>query len=419
MVSGEHAPEVRVLSGTVSVTRLGRTAQPAGNMARLLSLLVCRADEPVSVGEIKRAVWPEAVDSDSISRGQVERLVSGLRDLLGDAERAIIPIRKHDRYRLQAASGRVWVDCLEFERLARAAHESLESGDDSAARRHAAEALALWQSDPVVELDEWADLLQRHRAVLLAAAEAATRAGDHGQAVAELAAFVRRHPEDEAGWTLLVQARLREGERVLAAQACLDADRRLVKLGGMGPKLAEICGPLTALPEASATRDGGPLARAGPPASWPQPDAAPEPESPRTAWVRRAGAALLVAALAAASAILVAARGERPETASITVFNLEKPCQKSRSPNCLLGLARDPNARYGAQNVIRYVGHGDVLAVECFLTNGVKVVGEDGSASTRWYRVAVERAVGDDPAWLPGIRVRPGTRPPVPRCPST
>jgi hypothetical protein len=58
MDCGRQALEVRVLTGTVSVTRVdGMVAEPTGNTApRLLSLLVSRADLPVSMSEIVRAV---------------------------------------------------------------------------------------------------------------------------------------------------------------------------------------------------------------------------------------------------------------------------------------------------------------------------------------------------------------------------
>lgn len=123
-----------MLAGTVSVTRRdGTIEEPTGNMARLLALLVSHADQPVSVNEITRAVWPD-VDPDLVARQQVERLVSGLRDLLGEGARDVVPVRKHDRYRFDVAKGHVWVDSVEFGRLARAARSSERDPRSGAAR---------------------------------------------------------------------------------------------------------------------------------------------------------------------------------------------------------------------------------------------------------------------------------------------
>lgn len=149
--------------------------------------------------EIIGAVWSDA-DPEFVSAQQVERLVARLRQLLGDGAREIIPVRKHDRYRLDSSSGRVWVDSLEFDRLARAAQVNLEAADVDGARRLALQALALWRSDPVVLADVWSDLKQRRCKVRLIAAEAAMRNGDPRQAATELAAFLEDYPDDERGW---------------------------------------------------------------------------------------------------------------------------------------------------------------------------------------------------------------------------
>lgn len=103
--------------------------------------------------------------------------------------------------------------------------------------------------------------------------------------------------------------------------------------------------------------------------------------------------------------------GIRDEAATVTVFNAEVSCQEPRTSNCALGLARDPYARYTRENVIGLVWHGDVLPVDCYLDDGAVVQAENRASSTRWYRVHAP-----DVAWLPGVRVRPGTEPSVSRC---
>jgi DNA-binding SARP family transcriptional activator len=418
MTSGGRGPEVRVLAGTVSVTRIdGSTEEPAGNMARLLALLVSRVDQPVSVAEIIGAVWPD-VDPDLVARQQVERLVSGLRELLGAGAREIVPVRKHDRYRLRAVGGDVWVDSVEFDRLARAARTSLTDGDAAAARRLALQATALWHSDPVVLPDAWAQLRSQHRTVLLVGAEAAIRAGEPARAAAELASFVHDHPDDEAGWTLLVEAHIAGDQRVPAAQACAQARRALAPHGGIGPRLAELSASLHIRPDtAAAPSNGGQRAAAATHrAAPPTPPAAPASARARRRRRLQIAAALLAGVVAAGlAAILIAPGDPPPAPALVTVYNLEAQCQRPRIRECSLGLARDPYARYTVANVVRVVWHNDVLRADCYVPDGARIEAEDGRLSTRWYRVTGPSG-NPSKAWLPAIRLRPGTEPPLPRC---
>jgi hypothetical protein len=99
--------------------------------------------------------------------------------------------------------------------------------------------------------------------------------------------------------------------------------------------------------------------------------------------------------------------------APVRVFNAEAKCRHSSSDDCRLGLAGDPRATYGPRNVVGHARHGDRLVAECFVAGGTRVGSEDGSSSTRWYRVRT--ASGD--AWLPGVRAWPGVTPAVGPCP--
>jgi DNA-binding SARP family transcriptional activator len=413
-----------VLGGTLSVTcPEGAIEEPTGNTARLLALLVSRADQPVSITEISRAVWPD-VDPDLVSQQQVERLVAGLRHLLGEGARDVIPFRKHDRYRLDASSGPIWVDSVEFDHSARAAQASLESGDADRARDLAVQALALWEGDPVVLPDEWEALRQLRCRARIVAAQAAMLGGDHRQAAIELAAFVDENPDDEAAWTLLVEARLGSGDRVLAAQACEQATERFERYGGMGPKLADLCRPLTPAPasEPSAPEVGIVASTAASAAAVRAPSPRPEPPS-RTRRVRtgvRVGAALVVALAVGVTYLLTEGSSSNSGPRPVTVYNLEANCQGPRTRVCRLGLARDPYANYTPSNVVAHVWHGDRLRADCFVADGSRIESEDGRPSTRWYRVTVPRR-GSAPrratqAWLPAVRVRAGTDPDVPAC---
>ncbi len=135
-------------------------------------------------------------------------------------------------------------------------------------------------------------------------------------------------------------------------------------------------------------------------------------------WQRPARLAAVALAVLAGGAVAVAAiAGPDPqaETAALKVFNTEVACRHSPSPDCRLGLAGDPYARYAPGNVVGRVRHGDVLTTDCFVDDGTRVSSEDRRSSTRWYRVRNQAAPSGE-AWLPGVRAWPGAAPAVGRC---
>src|SRR6185295_1052530 len=145
---------------------------------------------------------------------------------------------------------------------------------------------------------------------------------------------------------------------------------------------------------------------------------APVAGSPRSrAWWQRAWKGLVAGGVAVAATVTAALAlpgggDERPKGAPVRVFNVEKPCQRSMSLNCRLGLAGDPYAKYNAYNVTYRVRHDDRLVAECYIADGTPVRAEKGPPSARWYRVQIPSGT----AWLPAVRVWPGTTPAVGRC---
>ncbi len=245
MNNDSSRPAVRVLSGTVSVTRSdGGVVELHGKTAILLSYLVSRAGSPATVNEIIEVVWPEDRGSGSVTQKRVEQVVSEVRELFKPRGRELIPQRKYDRYRLVTDAEHVWVDAVEFDRLAGAARASLQAGDPSLARAQALEALELWQSDPVVLAAEWKRLHERRQEVRLTAAEASLVSGEYDRAAQELFSYVEDYDADERGWELRVGALSASGQVADARRACLEARSRLADHGGIGPRLARMCAEL-------------------------------------------------------------------------------------------------------------------------------------------------------------------------------
>ncbi|MFI9722645.1 protein kinase [Streptomyces sp. NPDC052396] len=115
----------------------------------------------------------------------------------------------------------------------------------------------------------------------------------------------------------------------------------------------------------------------------------------------------------------VGSAGDISQTSGrIRVFNIEQSCRqrKDRSPQCSLGLAIDPLQPYTIDNVVpTRVWHGDVLAVECRLPQGMPIIDEAGTQSAQWFRVRLPAGAKRSTAWLPAVRTQ--DRPAVPECP--
>uniref|UniRef100_A0AAU2UXS2 Serine/threonine protein kinase n=1 Tax=Streptomyces sp. NBC_00003 TaxID=2903608 RepID=A0AAU2UXS2_9ACTN len=103
----------------------------------------------------------------------------------------------------------------------------------------------------------------------------------------------------------------------------------------------------------------------------------------------------------------------------IRVFNADRSCRvrTDRDAQCSLGLAIDPTRPYTIDNVVpTRVWHGDDLAVDCRLAQGMPIIDEADTHSADWYRVRLPRGSDRPTAWLPAVRTK--DRPSVPDCPA-
>jgi hypothetical protein len=133
---------------------------------------------------------------------------------------------------------------------------------------------------------------------------------------------------------------------------------------------------------------------------------------------RAVGVAALM--IASGSVLLVHSRlatgsGAGPTSSpavTLTVFNVEQPCQPLRTIECALGIMRDPRLPLAAANRIARVWHGEHLTTDCAVPGRV-VTDEQGMSSDRWYHVTVPGTKAS--GWFPGVRTRNTTA--VPACP--
>jgi hypothetical protein len=144
-------------------------------------------------------------------------------------------------------------------------------------------------------------------------------------------------------------------------------------------------------------------------ATRPRADEAP----PRTCRFRRfavVGGAVAAVVTAAVLAWQLSGRSDQHDILpagqhpTLTVYNVEKPCQPLHTLECALRLARDPRARYAAvDNSAGHVWHGNTVTALCVVTDGALVADETDMTSTRWYLVRTAAGVQ---GWLPGVRTR-------------
>jgi DNA-binding SARP family transcriptional activator len=210
----------------------GGTPVPLGgrNQRAVLTLLVLRANEPVSSERLVNELWGEHPPRTATT--SLQNTVVQLRKLLG-------PGVLHTRpagYVLELDGDQL--DLTRFERLAREAR-SLEPAERARVLR---EALALWRGPALAdsELEDFAQSeihrLEELRLGVLEDRIAADLEVDVGsELVAEVESLVRRHPLRERLWVQLMLALYGSGRQADALSAYHDVRRRLLDELGIEP----------------------------------------------------------------------------------------------------------------------------------------------------------------------------------------
>ena len=204
--------------------------------ARLVRLLLCRREEPVTEDELIEAFWPDKPPD--AGRRSLQVAVSAARGVLDvpGAESSRLVAGEH-AYRL-ALAGSDSVDAYEFERAAVSA-----LGSEGGGRRAALTAAAsLWGGEPLPE-ERYADwaipwrerLIDRYTGVLAALADAHANAGDLASATDVARRLVELDPVNELAHRQLIVAYARTGQRGHALRQFLACRRALVAELGVEP----------------------------------------------------------------------------------------------------------------------------------------------------------------------------------------
>lgn len=216
----------RILGQVELVTDHTSMVLSRSKAGQVLSLLVARGNETVSVETLISELWGQQVPRSALTTLQtyVYHMRKMLANRLGcqDAERVLIT--RSPGYLIAVDEDAV--DAMVFERLVKEGSRQLAEGDGECASARLAEALRLWRGDAFAGMPI-GSALEAHVTYLnelrLAAIgmriEAQQRLGRYRELIPELRALVLENPLNEGFHAYLIDALRRCGRRAEALQA--------------------------------------------------------------------------------------------------------------------------------------------------------------------------------------------------------
>jgi DNA-binding SARP family transcriptional activator len=250
----------------------------------LLAILVMEAGHVISVDRLIALLWRD--EPPAAATAALQAYISQLRRLLEPDRAAWAPARvlvtQDPGYVLRVDPG--CVDALEFQALARDAHDKLAGGQPAAADALLQDALALWRGDPLAEFggQPWATavaerLTQAHDLAVEDRIDAWLALGRHAQAVTELETMVAASPLRERRWGQLMVAAYRCGRQADALRAYQRCRTVLAEELGLepGPELRRLEAAVLAQDPSLDWRAAAAVAAVPPDAASAHPEAQP------------------------------------------------------------------------------------------------------------------------------------------------
>ena len=225
--------------GPVEVRRDGSPIALGANKLRvLLAILVLNRDRVVATDRLIDLMWGGA--GPATARVTLQNYVMRLRRAINTDSDPVLRT-KSPGYCLVTADGQTDLD--EFADLTARARALLEHGDPRTASTLAAEALGLWRGPALGGLDiDLSGDVARLEEARLGAVElriaADLRLNRHGDVVPELTALVKEHPHRERLWEHYMVALYGVGRRAEALAAYRDARRLMHDELGLEPSAA-------------------------------------------------------------------------------------------------------------------------------------------------------------------------------------
>jgi DNA-binding SARP family transcriptional activator len=239
----DHDDDVRLrVLGPLGAWRHGEPIELGGARQRaVLGLLALRPNVALHRDSMIEALWDDHAPSSSVKMVQayVGRLRSQLDPWHAPRDRAGLLVSTGTRYRLRADARQL--DLAAFGELAARAQTARVSGDVVSACAAYAEALDLWQGEPLADLDLLSAhpaviALVRHRAAVVSDfAETAVGAGLHDRALPHLQALAEYDPLDERAHAWLMITLAGTGQQAAALSVYDRLRRRLDEQLGVRP----------------------------------------------------------------------------------------------------------------------------------------------------------------------------------------
>jgi DNA-binding SARP family transcriptional activator len=206
----------------------------------LLLVLLLHANNPVSVGRLETALWPDRPPRSAA--GLIRTYVSGLRTELGLGDAGQLPalVKEPGGYRLLLGPGNL--DLSVFDDLNARGRDFLSRGNAAQAARLLSDALALWRGKPggdvALDGDSAAILVGlavRHTMAEEAWIDAQLLLGSGNDLIGRLRTLVAGQPLQERACTQLMLALYRAGRKAEALEEFLALRRRMGEELGIEP----------------------------------------------------------------------------------------------------------------------------------------------------------------------------------------
>jgi DNA-binding SARP family transcriptional activator/DNA-binding XRE family transcriptional regulator len=213
----------------------------AARQRATLGLLALQSNTMLHRDRIIEALWDGRPPDSAVK--MVQACVGNLRRRLDPGraprDREGLLVSAGTGYRLRADAGQL--DLIAFGQLADRARAARRSGDLALAGEAYAEALSLWQGEPLADVGLLSGhpaiigLARRHAAVVSEFAETVIGAGFHDRALPHLQALAERDPLDERAHAWLMIALAGTGQQAAALSVYDQLRRRLDEHLGVRP----------------------------------------------------------------------------------------------------------------------------------------------------------------------------------------
>ncbi|MBH5335300.1 tetratricopeptide repeat protein [Streptomyces pactum] len=262
-MTGDVGHGLRLRFAVLGPVRAWRGEEPLGlgspQQRALLAALLLRGGRTATAPELVDGLWGDSPPQAAVAA--LRTYASRLRKVFGpDADDLV---SESGGYAIRTGLGAL--DTEVAEQLAAEAEKARHSGDRERARDLLAEALALWDGEPLAGLSgpyaetQRARLAEWHLTLLENRLDLDLELGNHAEAVSELTALTAAHPLRERLRELLMLALYRSGRQAEALAVYADTRRLLADELGVDP-----CAGLSELQQRILQADAGLAAPAGP-----------------------------------------------------------------------------------------------------------------------------------------------------------